>query len=293
MALRPGYFVKEALANLKRNLLLTLAAISTAALSLFLLGCVMVFGEIINKTVSSWERKVEVNVFLRDEITPDQTKELGAAIAGMPEVSKVYYESKEQAYQNYKKMFRDTPAIWQNVDPNALPASYRIKLRNPNNAEYVSTRLQGRPGVDEVQFGGQAVKRLLRLIGLLRTIFLVVIAIMLGAAVLLIANTIRLAVFARRKEIGIMKLVGATNWFIRVPFILEGIAAAAIGAMLAAGVIFAGKMLLLDQLQKEILFLPITVGVDVIVKVFATLLAVGIVIGSLASTVALRRFLEV
>lgn len=293
MAVKPGYFFRETLSNLRRNLLLTLAGISTAALSLFLLGIVMLFGEVVNRAVSSWEGKVEVNVFLRDEITPDQQKELGAAISSMPEVQRVYYESKDQAYKEYKRMFRDTPAIWQNVDPEAMPASYRIKLRNPNTAESVSQRLDGRPGVDEVQFGGRAVKRLLRLISLLRTIFLVFIGIMFGAAVLLIANTIRLAIFARRREIGIMKLVGASNWFIRVPFILEGIAAAAVGAFVATGVILAGKLLMLDQLQKDILFLPITVGGDVILKILATLVGVGILIGSLASMVALRRFLEV
>lgn len=293
MALRMNYFLGETLSNLKRNLLLTLAAISTAALSLFLLGGVMVGGKIIDKMLTSWEGKVELNVFLREEITPEQSKELGSAISSMPEVSKVFYESKDQAFNEYKKMFADTPAIWQNVDPNALPASYRIKLKDPNTAQAVASRLEGRPGVDEVQYGGKAVKRLLRLIGVVRTGVLIATTILLGAAILLIANTIRLAVYARRKEIGIMKLVGATNWFIRVPFILEGMVAAAIGSVLAASIILAGKILVLDQFQRDILFLPVTVGTDVVLQVFATLLVVGLAIGAIGSTVALRRFLEV
>lgn len=293
MAIRMSYFLGETLSNLRRNLLLTLAAISTAALSLFLLGGVMVGGKIIDKMLTSWEGKVELNVFLREEITPEQSKELGSAISSMPEVAKVFYESKDQAFNEYKKMFEDTPAIWQNVDPNALPASYRIKLKDPNTAQAVASRLEGRPGVDEVQYGGKAVKRLLRLIGVVRTGVLIATSILLGAAILLIANTIRLAVYARRKEIGIMKLVGATNWFIRVPFILEGMVAAAIGSILAASIILAGKMLVLDQFQRDILFLPVTVGTDVVLQVFATLLVVGLAIGAIGSTVALRRFLEV
>lgn len=293
MALRMSYFLGEAVSNLRRNLLLTLAAISTAGLSLFLLGGVMVGGKIIDKMLTSWEGKVELNVFLREEITPEQSKELGAAISSMPEVARVFYESKDQAFNEYKKMFEDTPAIWQNVDPNALPASYRIKLKDPKTAQAVASRLEGRPGVDEVQYGGNAVKRLLRLIGVVRTGVLIATSILLGAAILLIANTIRLAVYARRKEIGIMKLVGATNWFIRVPFILEGMVAAAIGSVLAAGIIFAGKLLVLDQFQRDILFLPVTVGTDVVLQVFATLLVVGLAIGAIGSTVALRRFLEV
>jgi len=293
MALRLGYFIGETTTNLRRNLLLTIAAISTAALSLMLLGLVMVGGEVLKKAVGSWEGKVELNVFLRDEITPEQTKELGAAVSSMPEVQTVFYESKTEAYEEYKRMFKESPALIENVDPEALPASYRIKLKNPNTAEAVSTRLEGRPGVDDVQFGGEAVKRFLRFANLMKTMVMVVTAILMAATTLLIANTIRLAVYARRKEIGIMKLVGATNWFIRVPFILEGVAEAAVGAAVATGMLTGAKFLLLDNAQKEFPFLPVTVGVDVLLQVFLVLLAVGVVIGTLGSFLALRRFLEV
>lgn len=293
MALRLGYFVGETVSNLRRNLLLTLAAISTVSISLLLLGVVMVGGEVLQKMVSSWEGKVELNVFLRDEITPEQTKELGASIDGMPEVRRVFYESKEKAFKEYKRMFKDTPAIVENVDPNALPASYRIKLKDPNRAEAVASRLQGRPGVDEVQFGGETMKRLLQFIQVIKTILVVGIALTLAAAVLLIANTIRLGIYARRKEIGIMKLVGATNWFIRVPFIFEGMAQAALGALVATGLIYLGKLFGLDRLQESILFLPMTVGNGSVLRIFLTLLGVGVVIGTMGSTLALRRFLEV
>lgn len=293
MALRISYFVDETVSNLRRNVLLTLAAVSTVSISLLLLGVVIVGGEILSKMVTSWEGKVELNVFLRDEATPAQVQELGAAISGMPEVSKRYFETKEQAYQQYRRMFKDSPAITENVDPNALPASYRIKLKDPNQAEAVAARLRGRPGVDEVQFGGEAMKRLLKFTGVVRTLLVIGIALTLAAAILLIANTIRLGIYARRKEIGIMKLVGATNWFIRVPFIFEGTVQAAMGALLASGVIYAGKVFGLDRMQKVILFMPMTVGGSSIMRVFFSLLIVGIAIGVFGSTLALRRFLEV
>lgn len=293
MALRLNYFVDETVSNLRRNVLLTLAAVSTVSISLLLLGVVMVGGEVLTKMVSSWEGKVELNVFLRDEATPEEVKTLGSQASGMPEVDEVFFESKEQAFEEYKRMFADSPAITENVDPNALPASYRIKLADPNTAEAVASRLQGQPGVDEVQFGGEAMKRLLSFTGVVRTILVIAIVLTLGAAILLIANTIRLGIYARRKEIGIMKLVGATNWFIRVPFIFEGTVQAALGALTASALIYAGKVFGLDRMQEAILFLPLTVGSGSIVRVFLILLAVGIVIGVFGSTLALRRFLEV
>jgi cell division transport system permease protein len=293
MALRVDYFLGETFSNLRRNLLMTLAAVSTVSVSLFLLGGTMIFGHIVNNVVGRWEGKVELNVFLRDEITPDQNKQLGDDVAAMPEVSKVTYVSKESAYQEYKDMFKDSPQLYENVDQNALPASYRIKLRDPKAVDAVRTRIEGRPGVDEVNYGGDAVRRLLRINSLLRTISLAFTLILLAAATLLIANTIRLAVYARRKEIGIMKLVGATNWFIRVPFIFEGIVEAGLGALGATAIIYAGKIFVLDQLQRQVVFVPITIASGVVLQVFVILLAIGIGIGAAGSTLALRRFLEV
>ncbi len=293
MALRVNYFVDETVSNLRRNVLLTLAAVSTVSISLLLLGVVMVGGEVLTKMVSSWEGKVELNVFLRDEATPEEIAAIKTQTSGMPEVDEVFFESKEQAFEEYKRMFKDSPAITENVDPNALPASYRIKLKDPNSAEAVASRLQGQPGVDEVQFGGEAMKRLLKFTGVVRTILVIAIVLTLGAAILLIANTIRLGIYARRKEIGIMKLVGATNWFIRVSFIFEGTVQAALGALVASALIYAGKVFGLDRMQDAILFLPLTVGSGSIIRMFFTLLLIGIVIGVFGSTLALRRFLEV
>jgi cell division transport system permease protein len=293
MALRVRYFMGESLSNLRRNLLMTLAAMSTVAVSLFLLGAVVVVGHVVKQVVGSWEDKVEINVFLKDDIAQDQSGTLGKDLLAMPEVSKVDFVSKEKAYEEYKQMFQNSPQLVQNVDPAALPASFRVKLKNPNQVDAVRVRVEGRPGVEQVTYGGDVIKRLLRIIGLLRSITLVMTLILLGAAILLIANTIRLAVYARRREIGIMKLVGATNWFVRVPFIFEGIVEAGMGALVAASVIYLGKAVVLDKVQEQIPFLPLSVGMDFVMKVFVLLLGVGIVVGAMGSTIALRRHLEV
>jgi cell division transport system permease protein len=290
---RVDYFLGETFSSLRRNLLMTLAAIMTVAVSLFLLGGVMVLSEIVGRAVHRIENQVEVNIFLRNDITPDQRTDLEGLVSGMPEVKGVEYISKEKAYEEFKELYRESPEIYENVDQDILPASYRIELRNPKSAQAVSTRLEGQPGVDEVQFGGDDVKKLLNLIGVVRRGTFIAVAFILTAAVLLIANTIRLAIFARRREIAIMKLVGATNWFVRVPFIFEGMAEGAMGAVMAGAIIFGTKFLLLDKAQESILFLPLTVGVDSLFKILAVLVAVGMAVGAIGSGLALRRFLEV
>jgi cell division transport system permease protein len=293
MALRVRYFMGESISNLRRNLLMTLAAMSTVAVSLFLLGAVIVIGHVVKQVVGNWEEKVEVNVFLKDDIAADQRDALGKDLVGMPEVAKVDFVTKEKAYSEYKQMFKNSPQLVQNVDPAALPASFRVKLKDPSQVDAIRVRVEGRPGIDEVTYGGDVIKRLLRIIGLLRSITFVMTLILLGAAILLIANTIRLAVYARRREIGIMKLVGATNWFVRVPFIFEGIVEAGFGALMAAFLIWLGNAVVLEKVQKSIPFLPVLVGGDFIGKVFLLLLGVGILVGAMGSTLALRRHLEV
>src|SRR2546425_1231395 len=157
----------------------------------------------------------------------------------------------------------------------------------------VRSQIIGRAGVDSVTFGGDAVKKLLRINALLRTISLVMTILLLTAATVLIANTIRLAIYARRREIGVMKLVGATNWFIRVPFIFEGVVEAVAGAIVAAAVIWLAKFLWLDRLQQFMAFLPLGITAATVTRMFVVLVVVGMSVGALGSTLALRRFLEV
>lgn len=294
MTLKVRYFLGETFINLRRNLFMTFTAITVVAVSLFLLGGVLVGGDIVRRIAGTAEDEVEVQVFLRDEITPDQSKELEDVLHQMPEVEDngVAYVSKEAAYEEFKATFETSPQVVENVTADVLPASYRVKLRDPNKVEVVSNRVEGRPGVDEVLFGGDYVKNVLRVTGLLRAGIFGLSILILVAAIVLISNTIRLAIYARRKEIGIMKLVGATNWFIRLPFIFEGMAVAALGAIMASLGLFALKAGL-DNLQSSVPFVPISVTLVDVLQTFAVVLGVGLVIGAVGSTVALRRFLDV
>jgi cell division transport system permease protein len=290
-----GYFLSETVTNLKRNLLMTIAAISTVAISLLLLGGVQILGMVVNNMTGTWEAKVEVSIFLRDDATQGEIQSLEREIAQMDEVENVTFVSKQDAYEEFKKTYESRPEFYESLPEDALPASLRVDLTDANFAEIVSARVEGAPGVDDVRFGGEIIKRLLQVNTLLRTITLVMSVILMIAAAALIANTIRLAIYARREEIGIMKLVGATNWFIRIPFMLEGVIAALAGALISGAVVLSGNALLFSRMGEALPFLETVFSFTSgeILSVLLVLAGVGALVGLIGSGMALRRFLEV
>ncbi len=290
-----GYFLSETVTNLKRNLLMTIAAISTVAISLLLLGGVQILGMVVNNMTGTWEAKVEVSIFLRDDATQGEIKSLEREIAQMDEVENVTFVSKQDAYEEFKETYESRPEFYESLPEDALPASLRVNLTDANFAEVVSARVEGAPGVDDVRFGGEIIKRLLQVNTLLRTITLVMSVILMIAAAALIANTIRLAIYARREEIGIMKLVGATNWFIRIPFMLEGVIAALAGALISGAVVLSGNALLFSRMGEALPFLDTVFSFTSgeILSVLLVLAGVGALVGLIGSGMALRRFLEV
>lgn len=293
--MRFGYFVSETVQNLRRNFLMTVAAISTVAISLLLLGGTQILGLIVNNVTLNWEAKVEISTYLRDDATQNEIGALEEEIAQMPEVEDVTYVSKDQAFEEFKEMYETQPEFYENLPEDALPASLRIKLKDADQTEAVAAAIEGAPGVKDVRFGGEIIKRLLRVNSLLRTITLVMSIILMIAAAALIANTIRLAIYARRDEIGIMKLVGATNWFIRIPFMLEGVFAALMGAVAAGAVILLANTLLFSRIGETLTFLgPVFSFTSTeIVTVMLVLGGTGCAVGLIGSMMALRRFLEV
>ncbi|MGH2808324.1 MAG: permease-like cell division protein FtsX, partial [Actinomycetota bacterium] len=156
---RIGYFLAETITNLRRNFLMTIAAISTVAISLLLLGGVQILGMIVNNVTLDWEAKVEVSAYLLDGATQGEISSLETQIANMPEVEEVFFVSKEQAFEDFKEIYEDQPEFWQNLPKDALPASFRIKLTDANYAQTVAARIEGAPGVDEVRDGGEFIRR--------------------------------------------------------------------------------------------------------------------------------------
>jgi cell division transport system permease protein len=290
---RFGYFFRETATALRRNALVTFAAISTVFISLFLLGGALLVERQVRLMTGEWAQKVEVSVFLRDDASTDEVEAVGARIAEIPEVQDVFFENREEAYRNFQELFRDNIALVENVDASAMPQSYRIKLVDPADFPVIRARLAGDPAVDEIRDEQALLKKLLAVTSVLRTGVIAVAAIMLISAAGLIGNTVRMAVFARRKEIAIMKLVGATNWFIRVPFLIEGMVEGLIGGVAAVLAIFAMKFLFIDPLRGRVAFVPSWIDTGEILFTVPILLLTGVLIAAVASLLAMRRFLEV
>lgn len=290
MALKVGYFLHEATTNLRRNKLMTVAAILTAAVSLLLLGGVLTLGDFVSSITREIESRVEVSVFLTDSITDAQQTDVRSTLEGLDVVKDVKYISKEQAFKEFKQLYRDQPALWENIDADVLPASFRVELADPERVEVIRSKLDRNPAVEEIADQRETVQRLVRFTDLLRTFSVVMIVVLLGAAVLLISNTTQLAIYARRREIEIQKLVGATNWFVRLPFMLEGIAAGVAGAVIALFLLAVGKSVARSQFP---VWIPTTALHGLAVGQTLWLVILGITVGALGSAVAVRRFLEV
>ena len=290
---RIEYYFKETFQGLKRNGLLAFAAVSTAFIALFLLGMALLVRREVDLLIEATYADVEISVFLQDKIMPSHQQHLNELLRKMPEVATVDYETKAEAYQRAKEViFRNEPEVIRNVSPDAFPASFRVKLQDPKQFRVVDARLRGQPGIDQIVDHRDLLQRLFSVTAVFRVGMFAVAVIMLVSAAALIGNTVRMAVFARRKEIGIMRLVGATNWHIRVPFLIEGIIEGLLGAAAAIVGLFIMKVWFFDDIREKVRFLP-WLGTQDVVATVPYLLIAGVVVAAVASLMAMRRFLEV
>ena len=292
--MRIRYLLREAMINLKRNALVVLGAILAAFLSLLLVFSAVVLAEVVRSNTDRWEDGVRLIAFLQDELSIDATTALQNEVQSWDGVDGVAYFSKADAYEEALELFKDEPALLDIVkeDPTFLPASLRIKPVSTDDYSDIGDRLVATPGVRNVQRGDETIERIRDLKTIL-TRLTVGAAIALGlAAVALIANTIRMAIYSRREEIGIMKLVGAGNWFVRIPFLLEGMIEGLIGGLLAFGVMFGVYQLLLDWQDQLPNWIDPEVPVEFIARWGLLTLLGGIAVGFIGSGIALRRFLR-
>jgi cell division transport system permease protein len=292
MATRFNYYFNETLNSVRRQGLIVFAAVTTTFISLVLFGFALLISREVNLVYDATTEKVEVAVFLQDTISDADRARLDHMLVDMPEVESVRYESKQQAYQRFKEIFSNQRAITENVGSDALPASFRVKLRDPEKYRVVAARLQGQPGISNIVDQRHVLDRLFSILNVLKTGAFIAGAVVLISAAALIGNTVRMAVFSRRREIGIMRLVGATNWFIRIPFMIEGVAEALLGATAAVIALFLLKRALFDSLQNKVAFFPLLHNGDLL-YVIPVLLGIGVIVAGAASMVAMRRFLEV
>lgn len=288
------YFIKEAVSSIRHNGLMSFASISTVALSLLILGMFLIMVLNLNNMASNLESQVQVSVYLQDGLSDVQTREIGTKITKLPGVTQVNFVDKEEAMERFKQRLGEQQSILKALDGNnPLPNAFEVKMDSPEKVKPVAQAIAQLKGVENAKYGQEVVEQLFTLTKMIRIFGVVLIGFLALAALFIISNTIRLTVFARRREIGIMKYVGATDWFIRWPFLLEGIILGFGGALVAVLLLNQTYGALIHQVYESLAFLPLIPQYPFINYISIVLLLIGTVIGALGSTISLRKFMQV
>jgi cell division transport system permease protein len=297
---RINYYFKEAIDSFTRNWVMSFAAIMVVLISVLLVGFVLIMGHIVGKVTTSLEDRVEIEVYLSDAAPAATVNSFGNKIKNFPEVQTVKHISKDEAMKIFKQRYKNNPSLIEEINGNPLPASYKITLKDPHKVGVVANKIKALPEKDQVvkqnsdiKYAQQLVQRLFVITYYLRWIMIILVIFMAMASLALISNTVRMAIYARRKEIAVMRLVGASNWFIRFPFILEGIIQGLAGAVLAIVIIHLVKSILFSKVQASISFFPLGISTAFYQLLLFWLLLAGMAIGAIGSTIALRRYLRV
>jgi cell division transport system permease protein len=293
--MRAKFVLTEAATGLWRNVTMTTAMIITTAISLTFLGGGGLMYQSVQKAKDLLFANVEVTVFLKDGITAEQRDSLSARIKGDNLVQSVQHETKEEAYRRFKELFRSSPELADNVRAEALPESFRVKLKDPTEFAQIKQRYGTAEGVDRVQDQQDLLGALFKMMDGVQLTALG-IALLAGiAALLLIANTIQVAAYSRRREIGIMKLVGASNWYVRLPFILESAVAGLIGAILASALLSGAYLLLVKRALAPLFESNVIPKIEwtEILAITPLLMLIAMVVTSITGWATLRFYVKV
>ena len=280
---------------MRRNGLMTLASISTVALSLFMLGVFLCGVVNLNNMAASLETQVQLSVYLKDDLTTNQIMETGKAVKSQPNIKELKFVTKDQALQDFKSRLGDDQK--QMIDSlegvNPLPNSYIVTFENPQDVKLAAKELATVPGVESVHYGQDVVDELFKITQIIRIGGIVLIAFLAAATLFIISNTIRLTVFARRKEIAIMKYVGATNGFIRWPFVIEGMLLDCIGGLIAVACTGEFYYFITSEIEQSLAFFPLVPMFPIFYQLAVALLIIGIFVGAIGSAISLRQYMRV
>jgi len=287
-----AYAGGEALAAFRRNGLMSAAAVTTIMVTLLPVGGAVALAANLRLMTTILERQVQVVAYLRDGISPQERDRLTAQVRALPGVRRVEFVGRDQALVRLQDALGERVSLRDVIETNPLPDSLEVALVNPREARPVADAVRQIGGVEDVAFGAQAVDRLLAVTGLLRTGGVAAGLLLGGVALIIIMNTIRLTIIGRRQEIEIMQLVGASPWYVRSPFMLEGVLQGLVATALAALVLIPGYILLLARARDVVPFLPLVHAPDLLPTLVVSLGLGGMLVGMSGSLLALRRFLH-
>jgi cell division transport system permease protein len=302
--MRAGFIFAEVRNGLRRNLTMTLAVIVTVGVSLSLFGAALLVRAQVGQMKDYWYDRVQVSIFLcgavseapscaGGAVTDAQKQQILTDLQSLkPLVQTVYYESQQEALTRFKEQFKGSP-LAANATVDQMPESYRVKLKDPTKFSVISSAFAGRPGIEDVQDQRQSLDRLFRALGGLQAMGLAIAMAMLFVTVLLISNTMRVASFSRRRETSIMRLVGASNTAIRLPFVLEAATSAFGGGVIAALGLVAVKVFLIDHTLASTFQFTTFIGWGVVLWTIPVVIGIGVLLAVIAASLTLRRYLRV
>ena len=300
MAVNVGYVARETGSNLTRNITLTLASILTVAVSLALVGSSFLVRQGVENATLRWQGGIEFIIFMNADVSPSQQQALKRDLEQNPEIKRIRYYNRDKSLDEAKRLLRDQPLVLQQLldEPDSIPTSYRIVPRDPSleSIRALEKLYEGRPGVYQILSADESIRSMQRITGVINVGLTITAIALLIASALLIFNTIQTAMYARRREIEVMKLVGATNWFIRVPFMLEGLVQGLIGSALAIAAMFGLNQFFETRLQTQdgaALLSDFVITNSDLLLACVTIGVAGALVGIISSAVAATWFLDV
>ncbi|GIM28268.1 cell division protein FtsX [Clostridium polyendosporum] len=289
------YFISDAFKSLKRNSTISLASMATVLATLFVFGVFLLTAININIGVKDVESKVEIKVFLKDNISTSDQQNVETKLKDTNGVKDVVFESKQEALSRFKQQLNDNASILEGYDDknNPLPSSFVVKLNTPDDSKTVSDTVKDMNGVESVGNDQELIDKIASFAKTVRWVGVAIFIILIFVSLFLIVNTIKLTVYSRRREVGIMKFVGATDWFIRWPFILEGITIGVVGAILSDIALYFAYKGVYEKITVNLFTVQLMSPIYVLSTMSWQFILSGTIIGIFGSIIALRKFLVV
>ncbi|GAB1689588.1 permease-like cell division protein FtsX [Krasilnikovia sp. M28-CT-15] len=291
--MRLKYVLNEVLVGLWRNVTMTVAMIITMSVSLTMLGASVLMYMQVDQMKKYYYGNIQVSIFLKKDVTDAQRTAINQAIDSSPLVLKKEYESRQQAFEKFKVLWQDSPDFVKSVTPDSLPESFRVKLKDPEKYKDFADQVQSQQGIQDIVDQRQLLGKVFKIFNSIQLMSLVTAAVMALAALLLVGNTIQVAAYSKRREVAVMKLVGASNWFIQAPFVLEAVVAGLIGAIFGFVALFVGKLVLLDGQLQALTKILTPVPTGNVMLMLPLLAAVGAGVSAVTAWVTLRFYLKV
>ncbi|MEV4479158.1 permease-like cell division protein FtsX [Micromonospora coxensis] len=291
--MRMKYVLSEVLVGLWRNVTMTVAMIITMAVSLTMLGASGLMYQQVGDMKDLYYKNIQVSIFLKTDVSAQQRDDLDAKLKSDPLVKEVIYVNKDEAYKRFQEMYQDAPDLVNAVKADQLPESFRIKLVNPEQYKNIYDQYKDTEGVDEIVDQSRLLDKIFDILTAIQNIALAAAIVMAVAALLLVANTIQVAAYSKRREVAVMKLVGASNWFIQAPFVLEAVVAGLIGSLLGLVALIGAKYFLFDGSLQALRGLLSPIQWSDIFLMFPLMAGVGGLVSAVTAWVTLRFYLRV